>query len=289
MLIGYARVSTQDQKLDFQLDALNKAGCEKIYTDIASGAKTVRPGLEEALEKLNKGDTLVVWKMDRLARSIKHLIELVNQLKEAEIGFLSLQESIDTNSSGGKLIFHIFASIAEFERDLIKERTQAGLKAARARGRQGGRPKIMDEKKISLALTMMKDTSIPIKEVCDTLKVSKSTLYKHLRSELAEKLKKQKTEKIIKLKLSLEIVRKNDRVRGMKKTRKEIEDYFSSYYEIEKLWKNSHDYILTIPYVSDHNLDMIIHEVYENMGDIAGKNRCLLDAELTEIGGDRFW
>jgi len=204
MLIGYARVSTQEQKLDSQIDALKKAGCKKIFTDKSSGTKNTRPGLSEALETLKRTDTLVVWKMDRLGRSIKHLIELVNQLSESSIGFKSLQENIDTTSSGGKLIFHIFASLAEFEKDLIKERTQAGLKAARARGRLGGRPKKLDEQKVALAVAMIKDTEIPVQEVCDTLKISKATLYRYLRSELAEKIKKRKNPTELKAKLYLE-------------------------------------------------------------------------------------
>ena len=147
MLIGYARVSTQDQKLSSQRDALKKAGCERIYTDKISGASENRSGLDKAMDQLRPGDTLVVWKLDRLGRSLSHLVELVNNLKEREIGFRSLQENIDTTSGVGKLVFHIFASLAEFERDLIRERTIAGLNSARARGRLGGRPKVMNEKK----------------------------------------------------------------------------------------------------------------------------------------------
>jgi DNA invertase Pin-like site-specific DNA recombinase len=135
MLIGYARVSTLDQHLHLQEDALKKAGCERIFTDTASGAKSERPGLSQVLDALRSGDTLVVWKLDRLGRSLKHLVETVQALSEKEVGFRSLQESIDTTTSGGKLIFHIFAALAEFERDIIRERTNAGLAAARARGR----------------------------------------------------------------------------------------------------------------------------------------------------------
>ncbi|MBU3114885.1 recombinase family protein [Clostridium lacusfryxellense] len=181
MLIGYARVSTQDQHLELQTDALEKAGCEKIFTDIASGAKTERNGLEEALTYLREGDILVVWKLDRLGRSLKHLIEVVIALSEINIGFQSLQEKIDTTTSGGKLIFHIFASLAEFERDIIIERTNAGLKAARARGRIGGRPKVMDTKKISMAKSLINDSNNSIKDICETLNVSRATLYRYLK------------------------------------------------------------------------------------------------------------
>ncbi len=141
MLIGYARVSTQDQTLDLQKDALEKIGCSKIFTDTASGATTERKGLEEALSYVREGDTLVVWRLDRLGRSLQHLIETITKLNNRKIGFKSITENIDTTTSGGKLIFHIFGALAEFERDIIRERTLAGLQAARARGRLGGKPK----------------------------------------------------------------------------------------------------------------------------------------------------
>src|SRR5438270_4152035 len=141
MLIGYARVSTSDQTLNLQKDALEKIGCSKIFTDIMSGSTTERQGLDEALSFVREGDTLVVWRLDRLGRSLKHLIETITSLNNRKIGFKSLTESIDTTTSNGRLIFNIFASLAESERDLIRERTKAGLAAARARGRVGGRPK----------------------------------------------------------------------------------------------------------------------------------------------------
>src|SRR5262245_40582214 len=139
MLVGYARVSTQDQTLDLQKDALHKVGCSRIFTDMASGAQVDRPGLEEALAFMREGDTLVVWRLDRLGRSLKHLLETVARLEEHKVGFKSLTENIDTTTSGGRLIFHVFGALAEFERELIRERTRAGLAAARARGRLGGR------------------------------------------------------------------------------------------------------------------------------------------------------
>jgi DNA invertase Pin-like site-specific DNA recombinase len=137
-LVGYARVSTHDQHLNLQLDALNAAGCERIFTDTIGGSSTQRPGLDEALTYLRSGDSLVVWRLDRLGRSLRHLIGTVGQLQSNGVGFRSLQESIDTATPGGKLVFHVFGALAEFERDLIRERTQAGLAAARARGRRGG-------------------------------------------------------------------------------------------------------------------------------------------------------
>jgi DNA invertase Pin-like site-specific DNA recombinase len=160
MLIGYARVSTTDQTLDLQKDALEKAGCSRIFTDTASGAKAERIGLDEAMSHLREGDTLVVWRLDRLGRSLKHLIETITALNNRKIGFKSITEAIDTTTSGGKLIFHIFGALAEFERDIIRERTQAGLNAARARGRKGGRPKALTPKKAQQALTLYNDKNI---------------------------------------------------------------------------------------------------------------------------------
>ena len=147
MLVGYARVSTHEQNLSLQVDALTQAGCEKIFEDKISGIKAERPGLNAALEFVRKGDTLVVWRLDRLGRSLKHLIETVADLEGRGIGLRSLQEAIDTTTAGGRLVFQIFGALAEFERNLIRERTLAGLQAARARGRKGGRPKALDETK----------------------------------------------------------------------------------------------------------------------------------------------
>jgi DNA invertase Pin-like site-specific DNA recombinase len=186
MRIGYARVSTADQNPDLQEDALQKAGCEKIFRDVASGAVDSRKGLAEAIDYARDGDTLVVWKLDRLGRSLKHLIETVNGLATRKVGFQSLRESMDTTTSGGKLIFHVFGALSEFERELIRERTQAGLRAARARGRNGGRPAKMDARKISMARVLMENPAANITDVCDTLQVSRATLYRHLEKAAAK-------------------------------------------------------------------------------------------------------
>ena len=194
MLVGYARVSTTDQNLDLQRDALKAAGCERIFTDTASGAKTERPGLIQLLKECRQGDTLVVWKLDRLGRSLPHLIEIVREMETQGIGFKSLQENIDTTTSGGKLIFHIFASLAEFERDLIRERTNAGLSAARARGKRGGRPRgVMDTNKQKAALALKNDTSRSVSEICEILGVSRNTYYKYVRLDDQAKNGKPKT------------------------------------------------------------------------------------------------
>lgn len=178
MLIGYARVSTAEQNLDLQQDALKKAGCEKIFTDTISGAKSARPGLDECLGFVRAGDTLVVWKLDRLGRSLKHLIEEVQRLDERGIGFQSVQEHIDTTTPGGKLVFHVFGALAEFERDLIRERTNAGLAAARARGRKGGRKALLDGKKQEIARALHANPGVSVGEICKTLGVSRTTFYR---------------------------------------------------------------------------------------------------------------
>jgi DNA invertase Pin-like site-specific DNA recombinase len=181
MNIGYARVSTADQTLNLQKDALLKLGCTKIFTDTASGAKAERTGLNEAMEYVREGDTLVVWRLDRLGRSLKHLIETISQLDTRKIGFKSLTENIDTTTSGGKLIFHIFGALAEFERNLIRERTNAGLQAARARGRKGGRPKALTPKKAQMVQDLYRNKDNSIDEICKTLNISRATLYRYIK------------------------------------------------------------------------------------------------------------
>ena len=179
MLIGYARVSTAEQNLDLQIDALTAVGCNRIFSDALSGAKNDRPGLEQALSHLRPGDTLVVWRLDRLGRSLKHLIDTVDGMNASGIGFKSLNESIDTSTSGGKLILGIFATLAEFERNLIRERTAAGLVAARARGKNGGRPQKHSDRAIAAVTQMAESTSIA--DVCRELGISRATYYRRLK------------------------------------------------------------------------------------------------------------
>jgi DNA invertase Pin-like site-specific DNA recombinase len=179
MLIGYARVSTADQNLALQRDALNAAGCRKIYTDTISGAKTSRPGLDKALEHLRDGDTLVVWKLDRLGRSVKNLIAFTDQLESAGIGFRSLTDQIDTTTPAGRFFFHVMASLAQMERELTIERTQAGLAAARAQGKLSGRKRIMTDSKITSAKRLLAQGT-PAVDVARDLGVSVPTLYRWL-------------------------------------------------------------------------------------------------------------
>jgi DNA invertase Pin-like site-specific DNA recombinase len=179
-LLGYARVSTGDQHPDLQVDALTQAGCYRVFVDRASGARADRPQLDRLLDQLRPGDTLVVWKLDRLGRSLRHLVDTVTGLADRGVGFRSLQEFIDTTTPGGKLVFHVFAALAEFERDLVRERTSAGLAAARARGRVGGRPSVMTPAKLAVARQLYASGAHTVTAIAATLGVSRASIYRHL-------------------------------------------------------------------------------------------------------------
>ena len=178
--IGYARVSTDDQHLDLQRDALQQAGCNLIYEESASGKNTARPELEQCRKALRAGDTLVVWRLDRLGRSLPDLVQIVADLEDRGIHFESLNEKIETSSATGKLVFHVFAALAEFERGLIRERTQAGLAAARARGRAGGRKPKLDKQQVKEIKTLLRDPDMQVSDVARRYGVSRTTLYKHV-------------------------------------------------------------------------------------------------------------
>ncbi|MFA5119422.1 MAG: recombinase family protein [Candidatus Omnitrophota bacterium] len=178
--IGYARISTDDQNLDLQRDALKKAGCTIIYEEAASGKKSDRAELEHCRKALRKGDTLVVWRLDRLGRSLSDLVRIVAELERDGVGFESLTEKIETGSASGKLIFHVFAALSEFERNLIRERTHAGLAAARARGRAGGRKPKLDDKQVREIKALLRDPGIHVADVARRYGVSRTTLYKHV-------------------------------------------------------------------------------------------------------------
>jgi DNA invertase Pin-like site-specific DNA recombinase len=186
MKIGYARVSTQDQAIALQLDALEAAGCERIFQEKVSGTTKARPQLAAMLDHLRAGDVVIVYKLDRLARSLKDLVSLVNQIQERGASFQSIHDTIDTTSAHGKFTFHIFAALAEFESDIIRERTKAGLAAARARGRVGGRPKGLSERakrKAVLVERLYREGELSITEICDQLSISRGTLYNYLRHQ----------------------------------------------------------------------------------------------------------
>jgi DNA invertase Pin-like site-specific DNA recombinase len=180
MRVGYARVSTDDQTLDLQRDALKRAKCKEIYEEHASGKNTARPQLEACLKSLRDGDTLIVWRLDRLGRSLADLIRLTHELKARGVGFASLTEQIDTRSPSGQLVFHVFGALAEFERNLIRERTLAGLKAARARGRKGGRPRKLSVKDLKTVRSMLKSGDISVSTVAEKFHVARSTLYRNV-------------------------------------------------------------------------------------------------------------
>lgn len=182
-LIGYARVSTADQSLDMQMDALKKAGCHQVFTDVASAVKSVRPGLEKALAYLREGDTLVVWKIDRLGRSLAHLVQTVDQLRERGVAFRSLTDAgLDTTTRNGKLLFNLFATLAEFERDLIRERTKAGLATAAANGRRGGRRPVITPAKLDRALRLIRDKKLTVREAAAVIGVGKTALYEAIKA-----------------------------------------------------------------------------------------------------------
>ncbi len=179
-LLGYARVSTLEQKAHLQTDALKAAGCVRVWTDKASGTLDHRPKLDQVLDHLRPGDTLVVWRLDRLGRNLRHLIATVTDLQAREVGFRSLTEGIDTTTPAGRLIFHVFGALAEFEAALIRERTTAGLEAARARGHHGGRPRAMTPDKLAVARRLYDEGELPLAAIAAAIEVSRSTLYRHL-------------------------------------------------------------------------------------------------------------
>jgi len=184
MKYGYARVSTKDQVLDMQIDALKNVGCHKVFYEVAKGAKTDRPEWLKLLNEIQAGDTLVIWKLDRMGRSLQHLIKIVNDLIDKNVDIISLQDPLNTTNAQGRLIFNMFASLAEFEKDLIRERTMAGLKSARARGRMGGRPKGLSEKAKRVACAaeaLYNQKELKPDEIAAQLDISKTTLYKYLR------------------------------------------------------------------------------------------------------------
>lgn len=272
-------------------------------TDTASGAKAQRPGLTEALQCCRPGDTLVVWKLDRLGRSLPHLVETVRGVAARDIGFKSLQESIDTTTSGGKLVFHLFASLAEFERDIIRDRTKAGLSAARARGRTGGRPAGVDERKKKAALALKKDSGRSVKEICGIVGISRNTYYKYTRAEgqpepggkspasgrpegpgepKAKECPSTPRPTVAKVTLRLRAENNSKFVRGKDKVREEIERYVLSRFAMQKADQKGCEYLLSVPYTSDEELDRTIYE--ESCAEAeryADLRHCFIEADIS--------
>ena len=307
MKIGYARVSTRDQNLNLQLDALNQAGCESIYQDVASGSKAARPALDELLGQIRAGDVLVIWKLDRMGRSLKHLVELVGNLIERKVGLLSLNDPIDTTSAQGRLVFNLFASLAEFELELIRERTQAGLTAARARGRVGGRPKGLSPQAHATAMvaeTLYRERRMGVAAIAQKLHISKSTLYSYLRHRDVqispyEKSEQRRSEppatasvktnepKVATILLSLRIQNNSKFVRGKKRTIEHIERFYLSEYDAQR--RPNGDYELKIPYDSGEDLDNTVNELLNNIASDADDRNCFSESDACMEGADRHW
>jgi DNA invertase Pin-like site-specific DNA recombinase len=305
MKLGYARVSTRDQNLDLQLDALKRAGCERIYQDVASGSKTARPALDEMLAQLRAGDVLVIWKLDRMGRSLAHLVELVGDLVKRKVGLVSLNDPIDTTSAQGRLVFNLFASLAEFERELIRERTQAGLSAARARGRVGGRPKGLSSQAEATAMaaeTLYREKRLSVSSIAGKLHISKSTLYGYLRhrgvevgpynkpaqarpDSPADANGESRTATVL---LWLRVENNNKFVRGKKRVIEGLDGYLRHQYAAKLL--PSGQYQLKVSYRTDEDLDRTMEDLLQHIASEADRRNCFSesDAQL-EDSDDRTW
>ncbi len=304
MKIGYARVSTRDQNLDLQVDALKRAGCERIYQDVASGSKTERPALDELLGQLRADDVLVIWKLDRMGRSLAHLVELVGDLVARKVGLLSLNDPLDTTSAQGRLVFNLFASLAEFERELIRERTQAGLSAARARGRVGGRPKGLSSQAQATAMaaeTLYRERRLSVSAIAKKLHVSKSTLYSYLRHRGVEigpyeKSAQTRTDgqadgnggtRTATVLLWLRVENNSKFVRGKKRARENIERYLLKEYAAKL--RPSGQYELKVLYRTDEDLDKTMDELLRQIAFEADLRNCFSESDANLEGSDRSW
>lgn len=307
MKIGYARVSTRDQNLDLQVDALKAAGCKRIYQDVASGAKTARPALDDLLGQLRAGDVLVIWKLDRMGRSLKHLVELVGSLIERKVGLLSLNDPIDTTSAQGRLVFNLFASLAEFERELIRERTNAGLSAARARGRVGGRPKGLTPQAEATALaaeTLYRERKLSVAAIAQKLHLSKSTLYSYLRhrgveigpyKKSAQQPSAQPTTlsaeadapKVATILLTLRIQNNSKFVRGKKRTIEHVEFFDLAQYDATR--RPNGEYELKVPYDTDEDLDEAMSVLLSDIASGADDRHCFSESYARMEDTDRHW
>jgi DNA invertase Pin-like site-specific DNA recombinase len=308
MKIGYARVSTRDQNLDLQVDALKRAGCERIYQDVASGSKTARPALDELLEQIRADDVLVIWKLDRMGRSLPHLVELVGELVRRKVGLLSLNDPIDTTSAQGRLVFNLFASLAEFEREVIRERTKAGLSSARERGRVGGRPKGLSSKAEATAMaaaTLYREKRMGVSAIAKQLRISKSTLYSYLRhrgveltpykktpkeptpGDTAKQIEVSETAKIATIVLTIRVENNSKFVRGKKRARESIERFQLRLYHGKQ--RPSGDYELKVPCRTDEDLDATMEELFQEIAREADLRNCFTETYASMEGSDRQW
>lgn len=295
MKFGYARVSTQDQKIDLQIDALSKEGCEEIFQEVASGSKMDRPELRKLLGQIREGDVITIWKLDRLGRSLKDFLSITNDLIKKGVHLKSLNDPIDTTSSQGRLIFNIFASLAEFERDLIIERTQAGLKAARSRGRLGGRPKGLSEKakkKAVAAAALYKQGNLSVNEIGKNLSICKATIYRYLRNQGVEiggsKNKVVSQEKIMPISVSIMVENNNKFVRGKKRTIEGIERYLFYQYDVKKI--DEGEYELKISYENEKDLEEEIDAIVREIDSQADIRNCFTEISVRALdGSDKYW
>ena len=298
MKLGYARVSTRDQNPDLQIDQLRQAGCEQIFQETISGARAERPVLNSLLEQVRAGDVIVIWKLDRLGRSLRHLVDLISTLMEKGVDLKSLQDPIDTTRSQGRLVFNLFASLAEFERDLIIERTQAGLTAARARGRTGGRPKGLSkaaEKKAVAAEALYRKGDLSVNEIAENLGVSKATLYKYLRHRGVavgsfRKSTPTPQPKTLKVRMHLVVENNSKFVRGKTRTLMEIEQDVLAPYRMHKPDSKGYEYELTIPYENDKDIDDTVYEILREAAEIADRRNGFIETDvIAQDGSERYW
>ena len=286
MNIGYARVSTKEQNLDLQKDALMKAGCIEIFEEKVSGAGKERPQLEKLVEKLRKGDILTVWKLDRLGRSIKDLIQLVNNIQGKGAELKSLNDHIDTTTPHGKLTFHMFAALAEFEKDIIRERTLAGLATARARGRVGGRPKGLSQKAEHVAIIaqqLYEDGQKTVTEICDELSISRVTLYNYLRHRGVEVGQHRNKMKFLKTELWLVAQANNKVKKSLKKCIEAIEFFILQKFKGKADKKNKGIYQLIIPYQSTKELDLTVTQIIRDIKNTGDLHNCSVELSLKAL------
>jgi len=286
MNIGYARVSTKEQNLDLQKDALKKAGCKEIFEEKVSGAGKERPQLVKLVEQLRKGDVLTIWKLDRLGRSIKDLIQLVNKIQEKGAELKSLNDHIDTTTPHGKLTFHMFAALAEFERDMIRERTLAGLVTARARGRVGGRPKGLSQKAEHVAIIaqqLYEDGQKTVTEICEELSISRATLYNYLRHRGVKIGQHRNKMRFLKTELWLVVQTKSRVKKSLKKCIEAIEFFILSKFKCKADKKNKGIYQLTIPYQSTKELDLTVAQIIRDIQNTCELHNCSVELSLKAL------
>ena len=295
MKFGYARVSTHDQNINLQVDALYKEGCEEVFQEVASGSKMDRYELKKLLSLIREGDVIAIWKLDRLGCSLKDFLSITNDLFQKGVHLKSLNDPIDTTSSQECLIFNIFASLAEFERDLIVERTQPGLKSARSRGRFGGRPKGLSEeakRKAIEAEALYRARKLSVSEIGKNLCICKATLYKYLRNQGVKigttKDKEELEEKIMPLKINLMVENNNKFVRGKKRSIENIENYVFYHCNMKKL--GDCEYELNIPYENEKDLEEQIDQIVRDAHSQADMRNCFIEISIQALdGSDKYW